>query len=85
MSDSSCVASRFNVEGSISQNIGTPPLSITAVAVELKVYEGNMTSSPTEMPANIIPISKASVPDGTIKTSPNPYFSFIKEIHFWFQ
>ncbi|MND09431.1 hypothetical protein D3C83_327450 [compost metagenome] len=46
-----------------STNTGTPPRSTKALAVETKVNDGMMTSSPGAMPARIAAISSAAVPE----------------------
>jgi len=51
----------FSVSGRMSTNTGTPPRSTNAFAVETKVYEGMMTSSPGSMPARIAAMSSAAV------------------------
>ena len=54
-------SSMFSVSGRMSTNTGTPPRSTNAFAVETKVYDGMMTSSPGPMSASIAAISSAAV------------------------
>src|SRR5580765_2978695 len=63
MAASIFAASRLSVSSRTSTNTGTPPRSTKALAVETKVNEGMMTSSPGPMPARIAAISRAAVPE----------------------
>src|SRR5688572_32380497 len=56
-------SSMLSVSSRTSTNTGTPPRSTNAFAVETKVNEGMMISSPGPMPARIAAISSAPVPE----------------------
>ena len=56
-----CDSSMFSVSSRTSTNTGTPPRSTNALAVETKVNEGMITSSPGAMSARIAAISSAAV------------------------
>src|SRR5258706_14170185 len=63
MAASIFASSRLRLSSRTSTNTGTPPRSTKALAVETKVNEGMMTSSPGPMPARIAAISRAPVPE----------------------
>ena len=61
--DSNFSASRLGLESMLSANITFTPSRKNAKAVETKVYDGTITSSPGFSLHNIAHISSASVPD----------------------
>src|SRR4051812_2361036 len=63
------VSSRFNVSGLISTNTGTARRSTTALAVETKVKDGMITSSPGSSSQRMAAISNADVHDWVSKAS----------------
>lgn len=54
----------LSVSGRISTKTGTPPRNTKALAVETKVYDGSMTSSPSSMSRSSAIISSAAVHEG---------------------
>ena len=68
--------SKFGLAFELSPNTILAPLRIKALAVEGKVKEGIMTSSPGEIPAKIAHISKASVHEVVSRTFLHPNCSW---------
>ena len=66
----------------MSTKTGTAPRRATALAVELNVKEGRITSSPGPIPARIIIISRAAVPEGTRMAFLHPVLSSSHLAHF---
>ena len=61
ISASSRVSSRFSVSGRMSTNTGRAPRSTKALAVETKVNDGTITSSPGSRSSSSAAISSACV------------------------
>jgi hypothetical protein len=72
------VSSIFNVSGLMSTNTGTARRRTTAFAVETKVNDGIMTSSPGSNPERIAAISNAAVHECVRIASTTPRLAFNK-------
>jgi hypothetical protein len=73
-------SSIFSVSSRTSTNTGTPPRSTNALAVETKVNEGMMISSPGSIPARIAAISSAPVPECVSRALAQP---LARSSHAW--
>ena len=72
----------FGYSFPVSAKIILAPLKIKALAVDTKVNEGMITSSPGSIPARIAAISSAPVQECVNNTFLNPYFSSTSSWHF---
>jgi hypothetical protein len=81
-SASSREQSRFGVCGSLSANTTLAPRRMNALAVDTKVNDGMMTSSPGPTPARIAAISNASVQED-VSSGDSPKRSAKKRWHFF--
>ncbi len=75
------LSSIFKVSFLMSTKTGTAPLSIIALAVDTKVYEGKITSSPSFRSINSIAISRAWVPEVVNNAFFVSNFDSIKSLH----
>ena len=75
MAPSIRASSILRVSDLISINTGTPPRNTNAFAVETKVYEGTITSSPGFMSSNRAAISRAAVQEWVSSAFLVPVFS----------
>ena len=82
MAASISVSSIFSVSGRISTKTGLAAQRTTALAVETKVNEGMITSSPGAKSHSIAAISRAAVQEGVMSTLPIPNRSSISRQHF---
>jgi hypothetical protein len=72
MADSSNLASRLQLSGSMSTNTGRAPSSTITSTVAAKVKGVVITSSPAPTPSAISEISSASVPLATVTQCATP-------------
>ncbi len=71
------------VSGRISTKTGTPPRRTKQSAVETKVYDGMITSSPGWMPVRCDAISSALVQEVVSSTADASVFSFSHSLTFF--
>lgn len=72
---STSAGSRFSVSGSMSTNTGVAPRSAKAAAVETKVNEGTITSSPGPNPPRRAAASSAAVQEWVSRARSAPVVS----------
>jgi len=83
MSDSSLRSSRFSVSGRTSAKTGRAPRSAKALAVETKVKDGTMTSSPGFRSNSSPAISSACVQEVVSSALPTPCSCSSRAWHFF--
>ncbi len=81
MAASILVSSMFRVSGRMSTKTGTPPRSTKALAVDTKVNEGMMTSSPGPTSQRMAAISSAAVQEWVSSALRQPRFCSSHSLH----